>query len=247
MENLPEWCPIPLHIQNLDIEFKIVDDYLSEGDGQHLLGRAIQEWREQLCSLRLIRSLNIDFCGNWEEMNGLALLNENSLSIEKLLPLFSRDNDSSSGTQRFGKAPYYGTKGPAFPSLTSLTLRNVPAHPFALIDFLTAHQSTLKRLVLHRISLDIRPDVTWAQVGTKLAECVPDLAYLELWRIGTHWVGWHNEDGEIVEEDDEDAFQQVIAHRLLDEDELEIVYGNAGWGGEEDVEIEPTEDEQAEE
>lgn len=225
MEDLPGWCPIPLHIQHLDIEFKIVKEHLTEGDGQYLLGRAIQEWQEQLRSLRLIRTLCIDFCGTWDEVNELALLKENSLSIEKLLP---------------------GTNGAAFPYLASLTLRNVPAHPFALIDLLTAHQSTLKSLFLHRISLDIGPDVTWAQVGTKLAEILPDLAYLELWRIGTHWVGWHNEDGEIVEEGDEDALHQVVAHQLLDEDEIEIVYGNAGWGWAEDVELEPTEDEQAE-
>ena len=71
-----------------------------------------------------------------------------------------------------------------------------------------------------------------------LAECVPDLAYLELWRIGTHCVGWYNKEGKRVEEDDDDegTLQRMIAHQLLDEDEIDVVYESAGWVAEEGFE-----------
>lgn len=233
MENLPEWCPIPSHIHHLEIEFRIPADYLADGEGQRQLGKAVMEWREQLRSLPLLRSLYLDFCGSWDQVNQLALLDKNPLYIHALLPCLSHDTDNSVRTHGSIETPHNGSNGPAFPNLAALTLRNVPADPFALIDFVAAHQSSLRHLVLHRISLDIGPNINWAQVGTMLAERVPDLAYLELWRIGTHRVGWYNKEGKLVEEDDDDddegTLQRMIAHQLLDEDEIDLVYENAGW------------------
>lgn len=236
IENLSEWCPVPAHIHDLGIEFQIPSDYLTEGNGQRLLDKAIQEWREQMRSLHLLRSLIIEFCGSWKAITSLPLLKDNPFHIHKLLPRLFQDTYNPPGTKRSGKEPQNGPNGPAFPNLTALTLRNVPADPFTLIDFLATHQSTLKRLVLHRISLDIGRDMDWAQLGTQLAECVPDLAYLELFRIGTHSVGWYNKEGEIVEENDENASQRMIACQLLDDDELEAVYHNAGWEEEDEDE-----------
>lgn len=236
VEKLSEWCPVPGHIQDLDIEFQIPSDYLTEGEGQRRLGKAIQEWREQMRSLRLLRSLVIEFCGSWKAITSLPLLNESPFHIHKLLPRLSQVTYNPPGTKRSGKAPRNGPSDAAFPNLTALTLRNVPADPFTLIEFVATHQFTLKSLVLHRISLDIGRDMDWAQLGTQLSVCVPNLAYLELFRIGTHSVGWYNEEGEIVEENDKDASQRMIACQLLDEDEVEVVYQNAGWGGEDDYE-----------
>ncbi|MCJ1423872.1 hypothetical protein MMC29_001757 [Sticta canariensis] len=239
MENVPEWCPIPSHIHNLEIEFRIPADYLTDGEGQRLLGEAVKEWREQLRSLPLLRSLYLDFCGSWDQVNQLPLLDETPLYIHALLPCLSHDIDNSVGTHGSSETPRNRSNGPAFPNLTAFTLRNVPADPFALLDFIAAHQSSLRRLVLHRISLDIGWNTDWAQVGTMLAECVPDLAYLELWRIGTHCVGWYNKEGKMVEEDDDDdegTLQRMIAHQLLDEDEIDVVYERAGWGEEDGFE-----------
>lgn len=226
MENVPEWCPIPTHIHDLHIEFEIPIDSLTEGDDQRLLGKAVREWREQFLTLPRLRSLFVDFRGNWDEVNNWPLLNECPFYIQNLLPRLSNDES-----------------GPAFPNLSALTLRNVPADPFALLDFVAVHRSTLKRLVLHRISLDIGPDMDWAQLGSQLAKCGPLLSFLDLWRIGTHLLGWYNERGEMVEEDNEDALQRMIAHQLLNDDEIELVYRNAGWWPEDVVfyEVQSTE------
>lgn len=234
MEDVPECYPIPAHIDDLSIDFQIPADCLVESDGQRLLAKAVREWREQLRSLPLLRSLSIDFRGSWDEINHLPLLSQSPFYIQNLLPHLAQDPDSSSvpsGTQGSGKARQSGRNGPAaaFPHLAALALRNVPADPFALIDFVATHHATLKRLVLHRISLDLEPDMNWARVGTALAECVPNLAYLELWRNGMHWRSWHNAKGEMVEEGNEDACQRMVAHKLLDDGETELVYQNAGW------------------
>lgn len=228
MEDVPEWCTIPAHIHALSIELQIPADCLVESDGQRLLGQAVQEWREQMRVLPHLRSLRIDFRGSWDEINNLPLLTDSPFYIQNLLPHLAQDPDGlPSGC---GKAPETRRSGPAFPHLADLTLRNVPAHPVALIDFVATHRATLKRLVLHRISLDMEQEhMGWAQVGSGLAECVPDLAYLELWRNGMHWRSWGNAKGEMVEEGDENARQQMVAHKLLDDDEAELVYQNAGW------------------
>ncbi|MCJ1470126.1 hypothetical protein MMC07_008771 [Pseudocyphellaria aurata] len=220
MENLPGLYPLPTHLQEIIMEFHIPREYLAEGDAQRSLGKAVGEWREQLENLPRLRSLSIDFCGSWEEIHELTLLKENAFYIDRLLPCKVQET----GDDRDSRAAPL-TLRPAFLKLRHLTIRNIPANPFALIKILLQHQNTLKTLSLHRVSLDTITGMDWTRTMSELAKRARNVPRLDLRRIGTHKVGWFNQAGESIPKGAEDESDDLmVVHKLLNDQQVDRVY-----------------------
>lgn len=212
VEDLPRHFLLPTHIQYLDLEFKVPDDYTKRGNGQQMLRIAVKQWCQQLRSLRWLRSLHLSLVGTWDDVNNLAVQDTYQFYIDDLLPSCAPDTiHDRSGT---------------FSYLTDLTLSNVPINPLGLRTFILKHRHTLENITLTRVSLDGRLDINWVHV-CRMLSYVPSFRHLELWHIGLHYIGYVNDAGEVVHDPtDEEAqmLSRAVVQRVLEEDELDFLY-----------------------
>ena len=216
IEDLPNNCLLPTHLQHLDLEFKVPPDFRKPGDGQQLLRIAVNQWRQHLKSLSMLRTLYLSLLGSWEEINELAVQEDYPFYIDDLLPSCGPDNihDTSGG----------------FTFLTQLKLSNLPINALGLRTFILKHRATLQYISLYRVSLDTRTGLDWNHVMRNLCH-LHSLRGLDLVRIGTHYVEYVNEKCEVVDvANDEEAqgLYRAVVPLVLDEKEIRNLHDIAG-------------------
>ncbi|MCJ1450070.1 hypothetical protein MMC28_000398 [Mycoblastus sanguinarius] len=158
-------CQIPLHIENLDIDFKIAQE-----NGRVLNAsrteRAIQERRIQFSRLKNLKTLRLALTSGQTQPSNFsvdAVLGNPPLYFDDLLtniPL--SEADLLYAVHRIQSYNDSGKEGPSevlpkciFPRLQSLTLVNCPVRNKGLVYLSMMHHQTLKEIALHRVILDM--------------------------------------------------------------------------------------------